>query len=261
MFLERLVIGSNLESITYAFLSDSFFLPTSTGPIFYERLKARILPSSRKDYTWSRLQTILALSGKLLNYEGINSIRVSEDDIKVSSSEGLYKYTFAHCDVFDPTGVSVSNEVKKHKESKYIVHDDFEISQLGGKHQHLEPKLTDDTLASEIHFYTSSRVDGANYVTDCVSESILNKEQINDVDYSDSMVRFSVLRHLESIDVHGNFMNFYKNGMPKFRKPKVVHKKRIIREKEETIYADSEKVKFSKLSMKEILDEFSSTRP
>ena len=260
MLLKRLVIGSDIESILYAFLTDSYFLPTSSGPIFYEKMHPRILGSERKDYTWSRLQAILALTGKLLNYQQIKSVRISEDDIKISSDEGFYKYKFEECNIFDTTGISVLNNIREHKESKFVVYDDFEISQLGGKHKYLEPKETDDDLASSIHFYISDRVDGADYITDCVSKSVLTRAQINEVEYSDSMARFAVIRHLTSIGIYGNFMNLYKNGLPKYRKPKVVHKKRLVLEREQTTYENSERVKFLRLTIKEIFDEFSTTR-
>ena len=68
------------------------------------------------------------------------------------------------------------------------------------------------------------------------------------------MSRFAVIRHLTSIGVHGSFMNFYKNGTPKYRKPKVKHKKRIVVPKEMNKYQDSELVKFLDLSVKEVID-------
>ena len=260
MLLDSLVVGSTLESALYAFLRDSYFLPTSTGPMFYEKLDTMAEGGIRKDYTWSRLQTMLALSGKLLNYNEINNITISEGNIKVSSSSGPCRYDFQLCELFDTTGLSLENKIREQKRSKYLVYDDFEISQIGGKHAFLEPKISDDILAAKIHFYVSDRVDGAKYVTDCVAESTLDKDKLNDIEYSDSMTRFAVLRYLESIGIFGNFMNMQKCGLPKYRRPKVVHKKRLVREIEQTQYEDTERVKILNLSMKEIIDEFGTAR-
>ena len=230
MLLDKVVIGSTVESHLYAYLSDSYYIPTRPEcPIFYEQLETNLLGSKRKDFTWSRLQTILALSGKLMNYEGLNYITVEEGSIKIISSSGNYSYLCDQCVIFDTTNVKVENEILKHREQEYIVYDDFEVSQLGGKHEYLKPKISPPGAAQKIVFYISDRVDGANYITDCVVESLLTEEQINSVDYSDSMVRFSVVRHLSDIGIHGNFMKFYKNGRPKYRKPKVTHKKRIVK--------------------------------
>lgn len=255
MLLDRITIGSSIESLTYAFLNDDYFLPTLPfGPLFYERLEEQPLLGTNTDYSWSRLQTIMSLEGRLLNYENLNFVKIVEDEIKISSKEGLFKYEFNVCNIFDPTGIQVENDIIKQNETLYRVYDDFELGNLGGKHKYLEPKLSKDDLARQIHYYTSDRVDGANYVTDCVAESILTKQQINDVDYSDSTVRFCVLRHLTSIGIHGTFMNMYKSGKPKYRKPKAVHKKRVVIEQEQNIYKDSITVKFPRLSLKEILD-------
>ena len=68
------------------------------------------------------------------------------------------------------------------------------------------------------------------------------------------MIRFFVKRYLTSKEIHGNFMNLYKNGKPKFRKPMVTHKKRIMIEKSNNKYKDSESIKFLNLSLREIFD-------
>ena len=55
-------------------------------------------------------------------------------------------------------------------------------------------------------------------------------------------------------------MKMYKNGTPKYRKPKVLHKERIVQERDQNHYEDSENVKFLNLTLKEIFDEFSPPR-
>jgi hypothetical protein len=260
VLLERVVIGSTLESITYAFLSDSYFLPNMDHtPIFYREVKTRILPSKRADFSWSRLQIAMALSGRLINHKHPNNIRITENQIKISTHGSLHKYDFGHCKIFDTTNLHLENEIKTHHPSSYTVYDDFEVSILGGKHNYLEPKISNDTFAREVHFYISDRVDGANYITDCVVESLLTREELHDFEYSDSMARFAVLRHLDFIGIRGNFMKLYKTGMPKYRKPKVIHQNRVVIKKEQNVYEDSERVKFLNFSMREILNEFSTT--
>lgn len=255
MLLDKITIGSSIESLVYAFLNDNYFLPTlAFGPMFYEKIDEQLLLSTRTDYTWSRLQLFMSLQGKLLNYQDIKSIRVVDDQLKVSSNDGFSKYTFNICNIFDPTGIQLDNDIIKQRETLYKVYDDFELMNLGGKHKYLESKVSKDSLASQIHYYISDRVDGANYVTDCVAESVLTKEQINDIDYSDAMVKFCVARHLTSIGIHGTFMNMYKNGKPKYRKPKITHKNRVVIEQEQNMYKDSLNVKFPRLSLKDILD-------
>jgi len=200
------------------------------------------------------------LRGLLLNYEDYSTIRIRDNQIKISSPAGLVKYEFGSCDIFDPTGIDLENEIVKPSPSVFTVYDDFELSNLGGKHIFLEPKISDEKLTKEIHYYTSERVDGAHYVTDCVSKSILTREQLNDFEYSDSMARFAIERHLTSIGIYGNFMEYYKNGSPKYRKPKVVHRSRTVREKVMNKFRDSERVKFLKLELESIFHESSTSR-
>lgn len=262
MLLDSVVIGDTIESALYAYLSDSYFIPTcDLTPLFYERMDLAFLGSRRKDYTWSRIQTIMALTGKLMNYEDISSIRVEEERLKINSGDGFAAFPYNRCVIFNTNKVAIENEILEQRKEKYTVYDDFEISQLGGKHSYLEPKSEEPGFASRIVYYTSDRVDGANYVTDCVVESCMSKEELNNIEYSDSIVRFAVLRHLESIGIYGSFMNFYKNGKPKYRKPKVVHKKRVLKKVERNSYKDTEKVKIKNLNLEEILDEFSTSGP
>lgn len=255
------MIGSDLESAVYAFLSNAFYLPTCLlGPLFYKNSSPLYLGSNRGDYSWSRIMTIMGLESRLLNYPNLKSIRLEEDTIKISSPTGVKRYKFGSCKVFDTTLINLTNEILEHRPSIYRVYDDFEISGLGGKRKYIQPKVTDEELATEIHYYISSRVHGAKYITDCVVESNLTRNQLNDFNYSDTMVRFSIARHLESIGIKGKLCGVYKSGKQKFRSPTILHKKRILFETEKNIYEDSEKVKFINYSMEEIFDKFCTTR-
>lgn len=228
--------------------------------MFYEEVEHKVLLTKNKALTWSRLQLLMGLMGKLLNYENIKTIKVSENNIKISSESGVIKHKFGICNIFDPTGVQVDNELVRQSQPVYKIYDDFEISHLGGKHRYLQPKLTGTSLAQKIYFYISDRVDGADYVTDCVAESVLTREQVHNPEYSDAIVKIAIQRYLTSIGINGNFMNLYKNGTPKYRKPKVIHKSRTVVKKETNKYANSETVKFLDMSLEEIFNEFSSKR-
>ena len=52
-------------------------------------------------------------------------------------------------------------------------------------------------------------------------------------------------------------MNFYKNGEPKYRKPKVKHVKRLVFKKDLSLYKNSDKIKFISPSLEEIINESS----
>ena len=260
MSLSKIVIGADTRSALYAFLKDYYFLPTGPGPIFYKKMPVRLLGSDRQDYSWSRLCICMALQGKLLSYNKIANINISENILKISDENKVYKHEFKECLIFDSSGIQLENVIVSAAPDTYLVYDDFELSCLGGKHKYLKPKLYPNAIGKEIHYYSSDRVDGAKYVTDCVVESVLSKEQLTDFNYSDTMVRFAVERHLTEIGVLGNFMNLYKSGQPKYRKPKVVHKNRVVYKKDNCKYKNSQAVKFLNLSLEEVLSAAGSSR-
>ena len=171
------------------------------------------------------------------------------------------KYTFGLCLIFDSTGIDLENDIIEARKDTYIVCDDFELSNLGKKHKYIDCKISNEDLGRRIEYYISDRVDGASFVTDCVVESELTKDQINTFEYSDTMARFLVERHLASLGIMGNFMKYYNSGKPKYRKPKVTHKTRMVRRKENTLYADLANVKIMKLNLGDVFSEDPTTRP
>jgi hypothetical protein len=207
--------------------------------------------------TWPKLNFMLGILSKRICYEDTETIRLLDNKIRVSAQGTTYKYDFGSCKVFDPTGVQLENEVRRTSPKTYLVIDDFELSTLGGHHKEIEPLSLHRDFAREIHFYSSDRVDGSTYITDCVVESELTEEQINSFDYSDTMARFIVERHLTSVGVYGTFMEYYKSGKPKYRKPKVHHAKRLVFERDNNEYRDTEHVKIMNPSLEEVIEEVS----
>ena len=246
MFLDRVVIGSTIESAYYALINDCFFVQTRKfSPMFY----------SENIETWPKLITMIGLLSKLISFENTETVRIYDNQLRIAAGNRTYKYRFDKCFVFDATGVSLENPVKEAKPKTFIVLDDFELSTMG-EHRFEIPPITARTgFAKELHFYSSNRVDGAKYITDCVMESELTYEQINSFDYSDTMARFIVERHLTSVGIHGTFMEYYKSGKPKYRKPKVLHVNRFSYEMDNNVYGDNKHVKIMNLTLEQIVEE------
>ena len=246
MLLGKVVIGSTVEAAYYALINDCFFVPNrDSAPMFYKE----------NTETWPRLSMMLGLLSRLISFEETETIRITDKQLRISAQNTVYKYDFEECFVFDPTGVQLDNEVHKAKPKTFLVLDDFELSTMGEHRFYIEPITGGQGFAREVHFYSSNRVDGATYITDCVVESELTQEQINDFEYSDTMARFVVERYLTSVGVHGTFMTYYKNGTPKYRKPKVKHVKRFIYSRDNNTYKDTAHVKMLNLSMEQIIEE------
>ncbi len=256
MLLTGVVIGSTVEAAYYALVNDHHFIPTrKIPPMFYEILTTPILGTPSTPEAWSKLNLMLGLLSKKIATSEAQTIRIDEDVVKITVGITTFKYTFENIFIFDPTGVSFENEIKLAKEKTYLVLDDFELSVLGPKRKALESIVRSLGFCKELHFYCSDRVDGADFITDCVVESELTLQELSSFDYSDSMVRFFVKRYLTDIGVNGRFMKYYKNGNPKFRKPRVTHVRRVVIERDNNIYRDTENVKFKNLSIEDIIEE------
>ena len=258
MLLGGFVIGSTVEAAYYALINDLYFIPNRKRPaMFYNKTSVSLFGTKDEHELWTRINLMLGLLSKRIAFEDTHTIRVEEDAIKVSTGNTSFKYKFDKVYIFDSTSVQTDCRIKEAKDKTYIVMDDFELSILGPKRYHLEPIIGEKSFPKQLHFYSSDRVDGADYITDCIVESELTEEQLNLFDYSDTMVRFILERHLTSIGVYGRLMEYYKSGKPKYRKPKVVHVKRLVFEKDNSIYHDTERVKFLNLSLESIIEESS----
>ena len=258
MLLKGAVIGSSVEAAYYALVNEHHFIPTRKTPqVFYKTLTAPILGTNSEAEAWTKASLTLGLLSKKVWMNALSTVRVTEDIIRVIQGNTSFKYRFEKLFVFDPTGVQLHNEILEANPKTHIVFDDFEISVLGPKRYELQPITGGSEFVKELHFYSSDRVDGADFITDCMVESELSIEQLGKFDFSDTMVRFVVERHLASIGVHGRLMSYYKNGKPKYRKPKVVHVKRVVCEKDNNIYKDTESIKFLNLSLEDIIEESS----
>ena len=230
MLLSKVVIGSTIESAYYALMNDCYFIPTRQSPPLFYRENIQ---------TWPKLNNMLGLLSKRIAFENVETIRIQENQLKITAQNTTYKYSFEKCFVFDTTDVQLENQVIKTKPKTFLVIDDFELSTLGEHRFEIPPVTGQSGFAREIHFYSSDRVDGASYITDCVVESLLTEDQINDFDFSDTMARFVVERYLTSVGIYGTFMTYYKNGNPKYRKPKVKHVKRLTFPQDNNTYADT----------------------
>ena len=256
MLLERVVIGSTVESLFYALKTDSFIVYNRKRPhLFYRQFPIPIMGDSREPKIISRLLLSLSLMGKVIQFENIENIRITGNALKLFAENQIYNYQFDRCEIFDSTGVIHENEIDQPNPPMYHVIDDFELKNLGKAVKSIPSFHQDDNFVSSIHFYTSNRVDGASFITDCVTDSHLTLEQLQNFEYSDSTIKFVVERYLRSVGVNGTVAGINKNGTTKYRRPAVKHVKRMVFEEDRNVYRDSECIKFLSPSLLEIVNE------
>ena len=255
MFIEKVVIGSTVEAAYYALVNDCVFMDTrKCPPLFYKKLTVPILSQRFDSGAWERVNTMLGLLSRRILLSSSDTIKVFDNKIKIISGVSTFEYTFAKAIIFDSTNLKLNNNILLAKEKSFFVIDDFELSCLGPKRYELEPMVQQSNFAKELHFYSSDRVDGANYITDCILISELTQEQINCFDYSDSIGKILIERYLRSIEIFGSFMKYNPNGTKKYRRPKVVHSSRSSFEKDNNIYENSEFISFVDFSLEQIIE-------
>jgi len=256
MFLDKVVIGNTIESLFYALKTDSYIVYNRKKPhLFYRELPFSILGESREPKAISRLLLSMSLLGKVIQFEGIESIRMSDHSLKIYANNQVYDYQYELCEVFDSTGVTHERDILQPNQPMYHVIDDFELRNIGRSVKNVPSMYQGEQFVSSMHFYTSDRVDGANFITDCVTDSYLTTSQLQDFEYSDSIIKFVVERYLRSVGVNGTVAGINKNGTTKFRRPVVKHVKRLVFEEDRNIYKDSESVRFVNKTLLEIVNE------
>jgi hypothetical protein len=256
MLLDKIVIGNTVESIFYAIKNDSFLIYTrKRPPLFYRELSIPILGCKREPEALSKLLLPYSLLGKVLQFENTESIRIIGNKIKIFSQNDAHEYEFETCEIFDSTGLTHENPIVTPNPPVYHVIDDFELKNLGRSVKTIPSMKQEDSFVSSLHFYTSGRVDGASFITDCVSDSHLTMMQLQEFDYSDSIIKFVVERYLRTSGVNGTVAGMNKNGTTKYRRPLVTHSKRLVFECDKNIYKDTPELRFINPTLTEIINE------
>jgi len=230
------------------------------GPLFYETSDYSIFGTRNKREIWNKLLFYLALLGRSASHEHQERIDVTNNQCRVASRGSVEIYGFENCHIFDTSGISVENEVDRMNETKFRVIDDLEIRNMSRDVREIKSFSFSTDFVKEVHFYTSGRIDGAKHVTDCVSESVLSKEQIYEFDYSDTMVKFKIQKALIAHGFNGRIAGVLKNGKNKFLKPELTHTRRIVQEVPDISYRDSENIRFLSKNLGQIIDEATTQR-
>jgi hypothetical protein len=230
------VIGSSLESMLFSLaLENSMHLDNGFNPPeFFEKDKVKL---------WSNVKWYLSLFGRSANFELPDSIRILDGVCKISAGGQVQKIKFEKCIIFDALDIVVDNDVIDKDEQQLKVIDHFYLG--GMSKNYLFNKIeTEENFVKEIYPYNSGRVEGSDYVTDCQIVSYLSKEDINNFDYSDTMVKFKLEKVLLSAGFKPKIAGKLKSGANKYSRPVLEHQYRKVINRDRLIYEDSENVIF-----------------
>lgn len=219
---DELVIGNSLEAVSYSFLNQvpiiindnskikffDFFEPDDNlekykiEQIKYELNtdKGKLIVGSSKLEAWQRIVFSLSLSGLLPANNLVSSVRIEdENNLKIATKNSrVIRFKFNNLRIFDDQNVSGLG-VPEIEENYKVV--DWVNVRAGMKHEY-DKFETGDNFVNEVYFYPSQRSSGGEK-KDLVSVSYLNKEQLQDFEYSDTYVKFKVKQLMKDNGIKG----------------------------------------------------------
>ena len=228
MILEHrdIVVGSSLDAVMFAFNNKyPIYFAEIERPFRFDYLSTQIdlgflkIPQmtqtlntfegekkygTAKEILWETLLFLLSLGGHAPTANLCKSIRHGNNSITCFNEYSKIAEV-RYEKLYDFTCVS--------KPDSYICHDWIAFNS-GGKHD-IDLIETNDDFVSKIWFYSSDRICGNTKVKDACAISIVDKDLIDDFDYSETMARFKVVKEMESRGMKGLLSSYGPNGRPK----------------------------------------------
>jgi len=221
-----IVVGSSLQAVTYAFNNrypiffsnldkpfrfdfldynlDLSFLKLSVEPKTLATFNGDMKVGVPEQLLWERLIFLLSLSGLTPVINICKSIRYDHGIITCFneySKIAEVRYKRKH----DFTATNKTN--------KLICYDWIAFNS-GGKHE-IDYIKTNDNFVDEIWFYPSDRICGNTKVKDACAVSYIDKELIDDFEFSETMAKFKVIKEMEARGMKGLLSSYGPNGKPK----------------------------------------------
>ena len=208
---DKLVIGSTLEALTYSCLNNiplicsqlspphrfDYFDPKDDLSVFGVENKLK-LPQSG---LWEKLFFYLSVAGLCPLTDKAVSLRITNNVLKAPTANArMAKIHFNKLIVFDDKNI-YGLGVPSIEDKKYKVYDWFDV-RSGMKHEHDRIEDTTD-FVNHILFYPSDRVSGEHNFKDAVAVSYLDKEQLDDFEYSDINARFKTRYMMKEAGIRG----------------------------------------------------------
>ena len=253
---DEVVIGGNLNAFFYAREKSCHILPnTLDSPFAYDKTSAVIHLGLNDLDVWQRLSYSLAMDGLNPLAGKIKSIKVNQDEKVVTVNVGtpaLIKISYEKLRIFDfewVFGLSNREEIEN-----FRVLDWFDV-RSGMKHDLNTIEDTDVDFVKKIHFYLSERIDGNKDKKDLIAESLLTKEQINDLDYSESISRLKTINMMKEAGITGK-----KNGLGRHLPIKIELWKREVKPIKSIQPMEENDIIVDNRSIQELVNEFSSCR-
>ena len=207
---DKIVIGGGLSALLYALSHELPVIYAESRPPFrfdemeHENLKllglSNELPQKQSEM-WSRIHFFLGLSGLLPMGTNVNNLRVTENQLSVITKHSRnVKFNFNQLVVFNDEKISGLPQITRQESKKNRVIDWVNV-RSGCSHDLLRLH-SDEEFVREIIFHPTDRSDNRN-LKDLVAISYLTDDEINDFNYSDTMVKFKVTEMMKEAGIRG----------------------------------------------------------
>jgi len=157
----------------------------------------------------------MSMAGKLPFSNKVKSIRNNSEEktLSVVAGNDSTMVEYNKLRVFDTSqfyGLEshILNDFEEVQSANFLSPKKFKILdwfnvRSGCKHK-FDYFCTDDDFVKEVYFYPTERMDGKHNLKDLVAISYLTKEQLSDVEYSDTYARFKILALMKENGIRGS---------------------------------------------------------
>ena len=258
---KEVVIGGNLNAFVYAYEKGCYIIPNTLDcPFAYDpssSLHDLGIKTSDSLSAWELMAYTLAAKGLNPFVNKVKHIRVNEDEKLLTVNIGtpnLVRVSYDNLRLFDIENISGLSFTPKEEILGYRVFDWFDV-RSGMKHNMNFIEDEDSDFVKKIHFFLSERIDGNYDKKDLVSESFLTEDQLQDVDYSDSISRLKTIIMMKESGIKGK-----KNGLGSNVSIKIELWKREIKKLKNIKTFQKDDIIVDGRSLEEVINEFSSCR-
>ena len=221
---ESVVVGANLSALLYSYYTGApvvyihprtpfrfdYFEPEYDLDNIVQQPEPRELVSLEpakqlvgleKEILWERLFFVLSLSGQIPFADKVNSLRIGDKELKVLGKRA-HEIDFKELRIFDDRGIQGIPCKITQEEKKYRVYDWISVHSCA-THRFDYLDGLPSSVIEKIVFYPSDRIDGNHNKKDLVCISEMIESQLNDYQYSNTYIRFEVLKMMKDAGMKG----------------------------------------------------------
>ena len=274
-YYDEIVVGSSLRALLFASLRGlPVFFSKPEKPFEFEHFGLAIdlsswalhnepqqwttpqgvqLTGQPKIALWEHLRFVLGLKGLTPFSDLCYSLRLDDNTLTGHSEYAkLRTIEFGVCHYFDERA-TYNLLTCENKQKTYHVYDRLAFMR-GGKH-HLDLIESEDLFCNKIWFYPTPRVDGKSPFKDACVLSILSDDQIDDFDFSETIVRLTTTQKMKDLGLRGPRNGYQKDGSIRYRSFKVEAINRSKFVSTPPLWLETDTIKVPKVSEEELLSQ------